>query len=310
MSKFVFYTDIHFAGKPPRHRIDDFTEALLNKLRETYEVAEKNNCDFVLFGGDMFNSHKVFSFDMIGDIMDVIGKSKLKTYCIVGQHDINGYNPETIKSSSLSMLIRHCKNFKVIKDPLILGDFYIAASHVWDNVLEVAAIKPTVEGKVKVLMSHSLLSDKMHAFEVIKTDKVGENYDLVLSGDLHTGFDTHTIGKTTFCNPGSMARRRIDEIDKVPKILLIEGKFGQPLDIQEIVLKSVKSGKDVFGRTAIEEIRDKAKFNPESFSTVINKARETAIDTADFIKIEANNRGVRKEVVSYLINKIETKNEK
>jgi len=54
--RIVFYTDVQLSGQTPLHRVDDYQGALVAKLNEVYSEARRRNADFVVCGGDLFNT--------------------------------------------------------------------------------------------------------------------------------------------------------------------------------------------------------------------------------------------------------------
>ena len=63
MSKFGFYTDCHLTNH--HIRIDNYKQTILNKIKSIYNYAEKNNFDFMTFGGDFFHTYKVLDIKKI-----------------------------------------------------------------------------------------------------------------------------------------------------------------------------------------------------------------------------------------------------
>ncbi|HLS54237.1 MAG TPA: metallophosphoesterase, partial [Tissierellaceae bacterium] len=53
--KLLFFTDTHIRGTTPKNRKDDFPEALERKLYEVLDLINKENIDYVLHGGDLFD---------------------------------------------------------------------------------------------------------------------------------------------------------------------------------------------------------------------------------------------------------------
>jgi len=307
--KFVFYTDVHLSGKTPIHREDDYQAALIAKLEEVYKTAVAEKADFLVCGGDLFDSHRIFSYELLGPVMDIMCDSGLNTYFAVGQHDLLGYNPKTYKSSTLAFVIERCANLSVIWEPVIVGDITLRASHVWEDPAEAANFSLDPK-QVNVLVSHHLLTNKKQMFEVVNTTeyakvlrKGGANFDIVLSGDLHDGYDLHEDDGMWFCNPGAMARQAISDIKRRPKFAVIEAEPGEIpiIDVREI--KCAADGEDVFGERAAEVMRSKGSFDASVFIKEIEDFEVESADIHDLVQKVGRARNIRKPVLDYIATK-------
>ena len=102
MSKFGFYTDVHLTNK--HIRIDNLAETCLNKLKECYDFAKKNNFDFMTCGGDIFNTEKIIDLHIFLGLIEIMKGFGKPTYFIIGNHDIYGNSLNTYKNSSLNFV--------------------------------------------------------------------------------------------------------------------------------------------------------------------------------------------------------------
>ena len=307
MKRFMFYTDSHLSGRTPKHRLDDFPVTMTGKLKEAYQTAEDAGCDFVAFGGDFFNTHRIFNYDVIGDAMDIICESKLKTYCCVGEHDLYGHSPNTYVSSTLAFFVRRCPNMHILWEPLDLGDVVLHAKHEWEDMRE--AMKRDVdESRLNILICHELITNKRAMFDVINTSELSPcPFDIVVSGDLHDGYESHEVDGTWFCNPGSLARRTTADSSRWPQIAIIDiEKDGIPvIDIRR--LKCAKSGDDVLGKSIAEVARedgdDTGDFDSDEFTEGMMKLEAESVDVHELIQKSGKKAGVDKKVLDYLSSK-------
>jgi DNA repair exonuclease SbcCD nuclease subunit len=305
MSRFLFYTDPHLTAVPPRHRIDDFGAAIIAKLGEAYQLAQSEDCEFIAMGGDLFNHHRIFSYELINDLMDVLCQSKLATYAIIGQHDIYAYNPDTFKSSTLAFVARHCAQLRILWEPTTVSGVVLYPSHVWENINDALKPKSLDKSKVNVLLAHHLITNQKAIFETVPTSLFGDGpYDLVLSGDLHAGFEPHEIKGHWFYNPGALARRAIDELEHVPRVAVIEvAKDAIPI-FDSRTLKATKPGKDVFGLDIIEVLHQNWKdFDPTEFVDNIEAFEAESVDIHELVQKVGVTKGIRKPVLDYLRSK-------
>lgn len=319
--KFVFYTDTQLSGQTPRHRIDDYQKALIDKLKEIYKTAADEEADFLVCGGDFFNSHRIFSYEFLCDVMDIICDQGLDTYIVIGQHDMIGYNKSSYSSSTLAFVVRRCKNrehgLKVIWEPTTIGDVQLVASHVWEDLKD--ASKQDLDDKAfKVLVAHHLITNKKTMFDTVNTGDFckwmaddGVKYDMVLSGDLHDGYDVHEVDGTWFCNPGSIARQAISDIHRPPRFAVIDAKPDEIpiIDVRDV--QCAKPGDEVFGESAIELVNKTPDFDPTAFIKEVEDFEVESADGFELVQKVGYSMGKSKELMAYIGEKAaKLKNEK
>ena len=222
--KFAFITDTHIDNKYG-NRIDNTIDSILSKIKQSYEIAEKEKCEFIIHGGDVFNrvSIKEKKEEVFLRLRHIITSSKLKTYFIFGQHDIN-YSKETYNNSSLKLLAGSCDGkMQLIDGKIEFDNCIIYSSHVYDDIEKIVYnILPC--NKPTIVIAHCLLYDKKSFFDTIDVARIAlksKNVNLILSGDLHCGFPFQKHENTWFYNPGSLLRKSIDQKDRKPKLAII-----------------------------------------------------------------------------------------
>lgn len=307
--KFGFYTDAHFSGQTPKHRVDDYQDALIAKLEEIYATAKSEDADFMVGCGDFFDSHRIFNYELLTSIVDIICDSGIHTYFIVGQHEIYGYNPHTYKSSTLSFLVNICSGLEIVWEPIRVGDVKLYPSHVWEDPKDASRFALD-DDAVNILLAHHLLTNKKTMFETVNTGDFakwmregGADYDMVLSGDLHDGYDLHEVDGMWFCNPGSLARRAINDIKRKPQFVMIEAEYGEIPIIDVRHVKCAQKGEEVFGETAAEVMRNSTKFDPTAFVREIEEFEVESADIHELVQKVGSAKGIRKEVLDYISTK-------
>lgn len=308
--KILFYTDAHNSGVSPKNRNDDFPNAIVNKIADCYALAKEERCDFVIFGGDMCNTHKIFSFDIIGKLIDIIHNSGTTTYAAIGQHDLDSYNPNSYSKSTLGFIERISKGmFKSIGRNVVVGDVCIWASHVWEDPFDANKFD-TEPYTYNILVAHHLLTNRKDLkFNVINTGEFAspQKFDLVLSGDLHEGYEIHKIGKTTFCNPGSLARRATSDSYRMPRVAIVEISDGKT-EISYVNLKSGRIGSEVFNLDVIEEKkamkeRTVAEVSAMKFSTLVKEFESVSENIHDIVRKVGLSMGTDPKILAYLDRK-------
>jgi len=304
MTRLLFYTDLQLSGKTPRHRVDDYQGALISKLEEVYDIARGEQCAFVVFGGDFFNGHRMYRYDMLNRSMDAICDSGLDTYAIIGQHDIKGYNAETFQTSTLAFMDHHCEAFHVLWEPAVVGDVKLWPSHVWDD-LDTSKKDQMDPDKINVLVAHHLLTKKSLPYNAHMTSDfaVGCPFSVVMSGDLHSGFDPHEHDGVWFVNPGSLARQSIDEVGRMPRVAIVDLYPKREPKILYSPLRCAGKGEDVFGESAAEVARsgiDKDDFDPSAVVEGLEQLEAESVDVHDLVQKVGQQKQIRPEVLAYL----------
>lgn len=301
--KFAVYTDLHLAAKNPLHRIDDYSQTLLEKLREIYETAKTENVDAVLFMGDFFNSHRIYSYDIINQAMDIICLADVDTHAIIGQHDLVGYNKNSYASSAVCFLERHCPRFKTIWEPLELDDTVLYPAHCFDDLLE--TMKQTVTKKKKsILLAHHLITlNELPYKTFLAKDLVPSKFSAIFFGDYHAGMKPTMIEDTLFWGSGSLARIAINETKREPSFGIVTTQTGKPVEVEVRKLHCLKPPEEVFNVSLVEKTKEKTEFNPDSFIERIREFESQSLDIYDLIEKVAKSEGIQEKILSYILAK-------
>jgi len=218
--KFGFITDTHYDYKYDSRK-DNTLSTLLNKTEQCYAEFKRKNCSFVIHGGDVFDRHRIYNFDLIRGVRNIMMGSGIPTYFILGQHDAQGYNKATLDKSNLGFISDICDGSLLFIDDFIeTNDYIVYASHV--SVDCVKRVNSIGEHKKPVIcVAHALLTDKREAFGTISISHIkNPNVQLVLSGDLHDGISLQTKNDIQFYNPGALART--EKGTRMPKVGVLQ----------------------------------------------------------------------------------------
>ena len=224
----IHVTDTHGTAKSPASRKDIYSFTFLKKLAELIYVAkEVYHSDMILHTGDMFHV-PIVSMKFLGQVAEIIRATNIPFYVVPGNHDIIGYNTDTLDQTALGVLAKtgvikildrnhplkvKCKNatgqsFEIaisgqeyhegIDDGTDPDDFLMQQKEADLNILATHCY--LVEKPIPV-MSHTLLQS-------VNTDA-----DIVLSGHWHQPF-SKTVGDVDFYNPGAALRVDASEFNK------------------------------------------------------------------------------------------------
>ena len=312
MSKILVYTDLHLSAKRPSHRIDDYPTSILTKLNEVYEIARDQSVDAVIFGGDFYNSHRIYAYDAINaamqtskDVFPKIETGGVPTYMIVGQHDLVGYNKESYDTSTLCFMVKHSPVMHTMWEPVELDDVVLYPCHCFDSFEEHIKKTPTRKKK-SILVAHHLITAKPAPFPTfVLDDFLPCKYSAVIFGDYHAGMSPYRDSNGTLVwSPGSIARQAINETERKVKVGILTIERGKDIEVEEIQLQTARPSDEVFSMAMIEHIREHSKMvDTNGFVESIRELEASSTDIYDLIEKAGNQKGIRPEVLNWILAK-------
>jgi hypothetical protein len=229
---------------------------------------------------------------------------------VVGEHDLYGHSLETYASSTLAFFVKRCRNVGVLWEPLDFGEVVLYGKHEPDKMD--AAMATQVDGsKVNVLVCHELLTPDKNPYDVVDTNSLRNcPFDVVVSGDLHCGFDTHRVDDTWFCNPGSLTRRTTADADRWPQVAILDVEKGKEPLVELRRLACGRPGHEVFGESLAEAARMQTEaFDADEFTKKMLEFESESTDIHELVQKAGEKAGIRKEVLEYLARKRSEKSE-
>ncbi len=291
--KILYFTDTHIRGNTPKNRKDVFIDTLEKKFQEIVDISLREDVDFILHGGDLFDRPDV-SISIVSRFSKIFSLFQAPVYMISGNHDIYGHNPETIGRTMLGLLdvlglIKLIKKESLVleKDGIrveVSGQSYVYDIDGPDNRNYYRIPEKGEDIDYSIHMVHGMLLDKPFIKGIPYTlvdDIKDTKADITLSGHYHRGFKTiKTEEGKYFINPGSIVRitNSLNEMERRPKIVLID--LEKEIKIKNIYLKTALEGEEVLDRKQIESSAFKAERMLEF--------KETIDATMDFDKMDIN----------------------
>jgi len=221
--KILHVTDSHGTMKSPESRKDIYYIAFLRKLYELGLVVKKENINVVVHTGDLFHTPRV-SNKFAGQVSEMIKDMGIPFYVVPGNHDIEGYNIDTIDQTMLGLLSKtgvitildrsHPVTLDVHED----GESYTVALSGQEYYANIDRGNPQdfemqqCEADINILGYHGYLSniDQPPGIIYTPTNSVITDADIILSGHYHRQFEA-VVGDVSIYNPGSMMR--VDQTD-------------------------------------------------------------------------------------------------
>ncbi|WP_088105158.1 metallophosphoesterase family protein [Halalkalibacter urbisdiaboli] len=281
--KFLYFTDTHIRGTTPKNRLDVFSDTLKNKLEEIIQLANDEQVDVLLHGGDVFDRPDL-SPNIVGQFAKIFREAKMPFYGISGNHDTFGHNPNTISRTMLGLL----DSFGIItiihpNEPIciegngvkvqISGQPYHYDIDQRDPKLD---YYPTNDHQADYMIHivHSMLVEKALPEGIPHTliDHIWTTpADILLTGHFHGGFGIKEKEGKYICNPGAIARinNHWSEIIRKPKVI-IGTITTSGIELQERVLLCSQKGEDVLDRSFLE----KAVHQEEKLHAFVQQVKE------------------------------------
>ena len=187
--------------------------------------------------------------------------------------------------------------------PLDLGDAVVYPCHSWDDFPEAMGWQVTKKKK-SILAAHHLITKDKKIFHTYVLDEILPcQYSAIIFGDYHAGMDIYTDGKTLVWSPGSMARLAINETERKLKVGVLTAIPGQPVAVEEFPLQSAKPASEVLSTTFLESVREHAGMDAGKFIEQIMSIESESVDIFDLVEKAASQKGVKKEVINYILSK-------
>ena len=271
--KLVVINDTQIKSANPKSRIDHYETTIINKMIETGEIAKTENANLIIHTGDMFDIPKI-SERLLGLIAEIIRSYGVPMVVVPGNHDIYGYNINTINNTSLGLLAK-TGVVKLLTRAMpcmldidgikvnIQGQEYHAQIDQRDPKLDYY-IDLKIPADYYILAVHGMLISGGGHPSMPWTDisNIPPGPDYIFAGHWHPGFDPAVNQHSTrIFNYGSAVRDKatqdaklrsvgvlvatLEKNKKHNKFEFIEFKYAQPadkvLDFNANLLKHLKT---------------------------------------------------------------------
>jgi len=309
MSKFLYLQDFHISGKNPCNRNDNYYESMLLKLDEVLEIAKINKVDFVIDGGDFFES-PIVTNTIVDDVLDRIESKKIKWFMLYGNHCEIGKNINVSGATSISHMIRRSK-FVEHLETIETEDLFIQGFDYYHSIESDLKEKGLMsinkrENKIKIAVIHALITLKslpdkvMHLpIKALKTD-----FDYVFVAHNHKGWSEFQQKGVKIANISCLGRSAVDEADIKPTVAIYDSKTD---NLSLIPLKCAKLGKDVFELDKIEQLKNfEGEIN--KFIASLDTEKIKQLDLMGIIEYLAKEQNLEETVKQEIIKRIGEKN--
>lgn len=306
--KVLVYSDLHLSAKKPRYRLDNYSDAMLNKLEQVYDLANRE-ADCVLFLGDFFDTHVLYSYRLINQAMEIVCDSDIETYAILGQHDLRGYNEETYETSTLGFMETHCCRFHTLREPLEFDECVFHPCHCYDDIE--AMVQADLSGtKEQVLLAHHLITKKRAPFHTYTIEQLTpSDFGVVFFGDYHPGMSETEREGTIFWSPGALARKEVTDDREILVGLCEISESGTCIDERALDVAPFSEVFDVEMAESVKKLKNVHVGVGDSFVERLQALGNESIDFMELVRQIGKERETDQTVLEYIFSKKEETHE-
>lgn len=283
--KILYLTDTHIRGTSPRSRLDDFPEALRAKLREVVSLARLHGVAAILHGGDLFDRPDVAPA-VARDFLRVLMGAPCPIYGVAGNHDIFGFNPDTVQRTILGLfdefrlfrLLRPGEAAWVEAEGLrvqVTGQEFHAEIDRRDPKLDYCVAESAEAGPhwrrpeadFAIHLTHGMLLERPFlpdvAHSLLPDVLPHTRADVTFGAHYHAGWSrVYEHEGRLFIHPGALVRigAQKGDLDRTVQVVLLELAPGQPVRYEFLPLVSARPAEEVLDRSraAAQMARERA----------------------------------------------------
>lgn len=225
--KILITGDQHWTDKCPRNRTDNYYFTLTNKVKWEIDTAMRNDCEAIIFPGDVFDTYKV-PYNVVRDMITIMrwvdgGLFPLKCLYTFGQHDVR-YHTTDVSNTPLGVLLAATNGVLLGAHPTVIAD----GVHVYGAGWGEDVPTPTNETACNIIATHRMVIGDSPLWEG-QTDYVtaaslleDPRFDLWACGDNHQRVIASTLRHKHVVNMGSMMRSTTAQLSHVPGVCIYD----------------------------------------------------------------------------------------
>lgn len=262
--KYLVRGDLHNADRPPLGRTESYMEDVLAKQEETFDIASRTGCDFILDTGDWFHKFRgVININrLLVRLLELYEKRPMEIYGVAGNHDLSYSGVESVFSMPFGVMIRagaftwldkarviEANGEKMLLVPRHWEPYIDNLPHIFKLKKEEVALRP--KSGYTIMVAHASIvppgDDRIFAHH--KADKLPTDMLHVLhSGHLHEDLGIHQLPSGCwFANIGALTRveRTKHNLERRPEVLTVTLDHGE-IEFERHPLMSARPAEEVF----------------------------------------------------------------
>ena len=320
--KLIYMTDSHYRGTNPKARMDIFQEAIDAKFREVFalaaELAETHKV-IIVHGGDLFDSPDT-AYSVSGDLAALLAQAPCPVYVCPGNHEIYGYNLDTLPRTALGFLARVGIVKLLNQEPVSVAgwaDFSVYLTgqgfhHDMDRTGRdylVERINDDMTPKIHhVHVVHGMLVERPLPYEVAHTivKDCKTNADVILSGHEHLGYGLiKRADGVWFCNPGALGRvsAKIEEMHRQIRVAVFTfTKDG--ISAELVPLRSARPGSAVLSRDHLIQAAEREERTAQFLALLASDRETRLLDVREIVNHIADSEALPEPVRVEALNRL------
>jgi exonuclease SbcD len=294
--KLLCLPDIHATDSRPVNRTDNYWDTVKQKLNFIFDTAEKEQVDAILSPGDLTDSPSLSNLEL-RELVGLFKRRSKEFFTTYGQHDLRY---RTRPQSALLLLEEAISPEKFhVMDKSSSIDF--ERKNITINASAYGeSIPDPIEDHFNILLIHRMIIEeklwsKQEEYEPANVFLRQNNYDLIVSGDNHSGFLASTKGGRVLINCGSMMRSTIAQIDHKPFVVLFDTETKK----YKQIFIPIEPSEKVF-RIEKVEIEKERNESLESFVAGLSQQKEIGLLFEDNLNQFAKENSIEPEVMEII----------
>ncbi len=262
--KFLVRNDLHNADRPPLGRTDSYMDDILTKQEETFDIASRTGCDFIVDTGDWFHKFRgVVNINrLLVRLLELYQRRPCEIYGTGGNHDFAYTGVESVFDMPFGVMIRagvlnwldkarviEANGEKVLLVPRNWEPYIDTLPNIFKLKKQEVSMQPT-DGYTIMVAHASILPPgdsrpyPHHDADKLPTDKL----HVLLCGHIHEDLGIHQLSSGCwFANIGSIARveRSKHNLERRPEVLTVTLDHGE-IEFERHPLMSARPAEEVF----------------------------------------------------------------
>tara|TARA_B100000745_G_scaffold273464_1_gene201880 strand:+ start:6193 stop:7170 length:978 start_codon:yes stop_codon:yes gene_type:complete len=286
--KIVWSTDWHVSDINPAMRIDNYEEAVFDRISQIRTICAKAGATICLVGGDVFHVKKSsrVRHALVARLIRELQSFPCPVYSIVGNHDISHNNLDTLPTKPLGVVFDSGALKRLTDLTLEEGDVSVRfLGEDFNHQIELDAFHQIQKGDEDWLAVayHGYACKSGTSYPGETTFKYQDLSQLPIDdwffGHWHIDQGIETIEGKHFVNIGSLTRGslNLENIDRNPKaVLAVYGKGKRKLTQIKLRVKPAREIFDLQRKSRVEAEQQKLK----SFMEKLRQTSAIADDNA------------------------------
>jgi DNA repair exonuclease SbcCD nuclease subunit len=217
---FVSTSDIHISDVNPPSRLDNFKEAIFDKISQMRVACKKLNADAALIAGDLYNIKQPMknSHALNQQLIAEFRQFPCPIYMIEGNHDLTANRLESLKDQPLGVLFAD-KTLLQLRHEIIEKNgnkvSLVGVPFIDDLDLDTLVIPDKNDAKIQICLMHlyaGMKAGMMYKERLYGYDELAKfSPDIFVLGHYHVDQGIYDLNGKYFISLGSMSRGTMHE---------------------------------------------------------------------------------------------------